>query len=325
MYKKCVNICVTMGMLFFCLVIGHSSIPARCQAGKFSRYLKIEGLKEIVSVRFPVETMLQFYEIEEEKESQLPDNELAEYCKKLLKDNILQEGNLELTSFEIVDLDQNGQKDIIIMAAKPGYSYIDAPGCIYVYFNDESPYCFRDDDYDNRKISTYNIGFYDKCQVGDIDNDGNLELMISIDNGGNGGAGGSEYIILKHKDNTFEEMELSGDMGEKHRWGLTVLTYMGDQENLYRAYCPYMHDEVEFSSDNEYPFKSRYAGRGAGGNCRGFHNYRCVEYEGKNALQCSEYLYGEGGIAHAVGSAEFILVWDEEESCNVAKWWVEAW
>lgn len=44
-----------------------------------------------------------------------------------------------------------------------------------------------------------------------------------------------------------------------------------------------------------------------------------VNTEMKNALQCSEYLYGEGGIAHSVCSAEFIIVWDEEGECDVAK------
>lgn len=33
----------------------------------------------------------------------------------------------------------------------------------------------------------------------------------------------------------------------------------------------------------------------------------------------------EGGIAHGVGIAKFIIVWDEEGNSRVDKWWVEPW
>ena len=36
-----------------------------------------------------------------------------------------------------------------------------------------------------------------------------------------------------------------------------------------------------------------------------------------------EYLCGEGGNAHCVGWAYFILVWDEQGNGSVADWWVE--
>ena len=100
---------------------------------------------------------------------------------------------------------------------------------------------------------------------------------LSIYNGGNGGAGGREHIILKHKDGTFEEMDLSEsmdlseDINEKYQWGLWVSVGIGDQENLYKAYCPYLDDTIEFSSENAFPFESQYAEQhGGGGNCRGF-------------------------------------------------------
>lgn len=32
-----------------------------------------------------------------------------------------------------------------------------------------------------------------------------------------------------------------------------------------------------------------------------------------------------GGIAHGVGIAKFIIVWDEEGNSRVDKWWVEPW
>ena len=334
MHKKCVSRCIIAGIFFTILMTGCTSIPASSPVKEISKEIvnmevknALEGFTEQIQNAKSLfrEEIFEFYDIVEEVE--VSDKELEEWCKKMLEDNLLQDGKFRLTACEISDLDQNGQKDMIVMVVKPGDSCIDAPGCIYIYFNDEPLYCFEDEDedYDKREISTYDLGFCNRCQAGDIDNDGNLELMISIYNGGNGGTGGREHIILKHKDNTFEEMELSEDMGEKNVWELYVSVGMGNRENLYEAYCPYLDDTVEFYSDNAYPFESKNAGRGAGSNCRGFYDYRCVEYEGKNALQCSEYLYGEGGIAHSVGSAEFIIVWDEEGECDVAKWWVEPW
>ncbi len=337
MHKKCISRCIIAGIFCTILMTGCTSISASSPAREISKEIVsmemkniLEGFNEQIQNTKSLfrEEIFESYDIVEEAEvSEVSDKELEEWCKKMLEDNLLQDGKFRLTACEISDLDQNGQKDMIVMVVKPGDSFIDAPGCIYIYFNDEPLYCFEDEDedYNKREISTYDIGFCNKCQAGDIDNDGNLELMISVWNGGNGGTGGREHIILKHKDNTFEEMELSEDLGEKNVWELYVSVNMGNRENLYKAYCPYLDDTVEFSADNAYPFESKNAGRGAGSNCRGFYDYRCVEYEGKNALQCSEYLYGEGGIVHSVGSAEFIIVWDEEGECDVAKWWVEPW
>ncbi|MDE6203727.1 MAG: VCBS repeat-containing protein [Lachnospiraceae bacterium] len=257
----------------------------------------------------------KFYKIG--RNNRIPDSELEEYFCRLWMDNVFGDGEFQLVSYEAADVDQNGQKDLIVMVADE--FGLTGNGCIYVYFNDGAPYCFRGE-------VTYGIGFYDECQAGDIDNDGNLELIIAIYNGGCGGAGGSEHIILKYKNNTFEEMDLSADMGEKYYWGLDVGTYFGDKENTYQAYCPYFDETIEFTADNAYyrPFESRYANTGAGGNCRGFFGYRCVEYEGKNALQCYEYLYGEGGIAHSLGNACFLITWDGEGNSRAVRWWIDA-
>lgn len=65
--------------------------------------------------------------------------------------------------------------------------------------------------------------------------------------------------------------------------------------------------------------------RSVGCQCRGFYDPQIVTYEGRKAIQYSEYLYGEGGIAHGVGSANFILVWDEDGNGSVADWWVDGW
>lgn len=335
MYKRCVSLCIVVGMLLASLLIGHSALSEDFFAGKNLGDLKkraaekkmdkvLDGCISVLQsdrIVLPFKIIVRLYEVG--GKGQLADEDLAECFRKLLEDDLLEGGSMELTSYEISDVDQNGQNDMIIMTARPGYSLIDAPGCIYIYFNDEPLYCFRDDDYNNKQISTYNLGFYDACQAGDIDNDGKMELVVSIYNGGNGGPGGCEYIILKNEGHTFEEMELPEALGKKHLWKLEVSVCMGDRENQYEAYCPYLDDTIEFSASNAYPFESRYAGRGAGGNYRGLYNYRCVAYEGGNALQCSEYLHGEGGGAHGVGIAKFIIAWDKDGSCEVVKWWIE--
>ncbi|MBD5461793.1 MAG: hypothetical protein HDR24_01850 [Lachnospiraceae bacterium] len=241
MHKKCVSRCIIAGIFFTILMTGCTSIPASSPVKEISKEIVnmemknvLEGFTEQIQNAKSLfrEEIFEFYDIVEEAE--VSDKELEEWCKKMLEDNLLQDGKFKLTECVISDLDQNGQKDMIVMVVKPGDSCIDAPGCIYIYFNDEPLYCFEDEDedYNKREISTYDFGFCNKCQAGDIDNDGNLELMISIWNGGNGGSGGREHIILKHKDNTFEEMELSEDMGEKNVWELYVSVNMGNRENV---------------------------------------------------------------------------------------------
>lgn len=45
--------------------------------------------------------------------------------------------------------------------------------------------------------------------------------------------------------------------------------------------------------------------------------------EGKNALQCREYLSGEGGNSHCIGDAVLVFAWDEAGKCGIADWRVE--
>lgn len=253
----------------------------------------------------------EFYDVGEQ--NNLADEELDSYYNRLLQDNVFQDGTLQLNSCLLSDIDQNGQTDMIIMVAE-GAGLIPA-GCIYIYFNKADPYCFQGE-------VCYGVGFYG-CSAGDIDNDGNTELIMEISDGGNGGAGGRATVILKNIDGTFEEMELPEDMGEKYYWEFRVLVDINYEENAYVASNTLLG---EISGDYCSP-KGRAEERESviANNSRGFYNYRCVEYNGKNALQCSEYLYGDRGIADGVGSAEFIMIWDEEGNCSVAKWWIEVW
>lgn len=49
------------------------------------------------------------------------------------------------------------------------------------------------------------------------------------------------------------------------------------------------------------------AEKAVGAEVYGFFNLRVAEYEGKKVLQVSEYLHGEGGTAHRVGEAQFMI------------------
>lgn len=244
------------------------------------------------------------------KSSGLQDGEINAYYNRLLRDNVFKDGTLQLNSYIIRDVDHNGQKDMIIMAAeKDG---IDAPGYLYVYFNEADAYCYQGE-------ICCGIGFI-SWNAGDIDNDENTELMIEVSNGGNGGSGGREVVILKYRNDTFEEMLLPEEFGEKYHWELDVSADINYEESTYKAYCDLL-GEISYE---QFPALSNERSRVfavTGG--WGFYDYRCVEYQGKNALQCSEYMYGDRGHADGVASAEFILMWDEEGNCSVAKWWLK--
>ncbi len=108
---------------------------------------------------------------------------------------------------------------MIIMAAEN--DWIDAPGCLCIYFNEASAYCYQGE-------ICCGIGFWN-WNAGDIDNDGNTELMIEVLNGGR------ETVILKYRNETFEEMNLPKEMGEKYYWGINVCAEINYKESTYSA------------------------------------------------------------------------------------------
>ena len=81
-------------------------------------------------------------------------------------------------------------------------------------------------------------------------------------------------------------------------------------------------ETIVFESENSFEPDGRYE---CGGNSRGYYNLRKIEYGGKDALEVSEYLYGEGRIAHGLGLAKFLIVWDQDGEGRIVKWWIEPW
>lgn len=254
----------------------------------------------------------RFYEAAGEME--LNETEAAAYYQTLCRDNVFQDGVMRLTELAIYDIDQNGQEDMAAMVedtTRNDLSGIYGTGRIYFYMNGEEPYCFQDEAF------PFHFGFYLSCA--DIDNDGNMELVFESHGTGNGGSGDWYGRILKYHDHTMTEMELPTEYEGETELDVQVAQEM--QKDTYSAYCPYLDETIVFHAQNLF---EPHDGSG-GSNCRGFYDLKCVEYEGGQAVEASEYLYGEGGIAHGVGIAKFIIVWDEEGNSRVDKWWVEPW
>lgn len=242
-------------------------------------------------------------------------NEIKVFQERIQADDAFLDGTMELTGLVIKDLDGNGQTDMLVMLSPHEK---EGSGCILLYMNEDEPYCFDepDDSYDGR------FDFFAE----DIDNDGNVEIVLSMEGNGCGGVGAFYKVILKYRtdgaNHEIEKMELPSDLwdGDTDR-GIVVSVYQEPEKNLYSAYCSYFKEILYFEAENVYEPEEEPVW--VGGNERGFFDLCPVKYEGKNALQASEYLYGEGGSAHEVATARFIILWDEDGNSYVEKWWLE--
>ena len=241
--------------------------------------------------------------------------EAEAYYQKLCEDNVFQGQTVPLVAFNIEDIDQNGQPDMVVMIRD--YEYSDyGEGCMYFYMNEDEAYCFRDEEF------PFFWGF--NTISGDFDDDGYMEIAFESLGLGVGGAGDWHPRILKYRDHTMEPMEFPFD-DEKYgddMPGIHIEITQEAQANTYSAYCAYLDETIVFESENAFELDGR---QECGGNSRGYCDLRNAEYEGKDALEVSEYLYGEGGIAHGLGLAKFLIVWDQDGEGRIVKWWIEPW
>lgn len=191
------------------------------------------------------------------------------------------------------------------------YNYY-GEGCIYFYMNEDEPYCFRDEEY------PFFFGF--NIISGDFDADGNTEIAFESLGSGVGGAGDWHPRILKYKDHTMEPMEFPADDYDGR--GVRIVITQEEKWDTYSAYCAYLDETIVFEAKNIFDPD---ASQSCGGNSRGYFNLWRGEYEGRDALEVSELLYGEGGTAHGLGFAKFLIVWDENGDGQIVKWWIEPW
>ena len=232
---------------------------------------------------------------------------------RLLEDNIFQNGAMWMTGIQLADIDGYGQMDMLVMVQDAEQIVFYGSGGLWFYMNEDKPYCFEEED-----CSYY--GVFDVFW-GDVDNDENVEIVLSTQGSGCGAVGDSYKAIFKYMDHTLEQMELPSDLEVDYDCGLTVDVIQEQVPGSYSAYCPYLDEILPFHRENE--CQPPDVAQAVGGNARGFYNLSMVKYEGKNALQASEYLYGEGGVADCAAIAQFLITWEEDGTPVVLKWWLE--
>ena len=159
---------------------------------------------------------------------------------------------------------------------------------------------------------------------GDFDGDGYMEIAFESLGLGVGGAGDWHPRILKYRNHTIELMNFPFD-DEKYgddMPGIHIVITQEAQVNTYSAYCAYLDETIVFEAENAIESDGRHE---CGGNSRGYYDLWKGEYGGKDALEVSEYLYGEGGIVHGLGLAKFLIVWNQDGEGWIVKWWIEPW
>lgn len=258
------------------------------------------------------ENVERFYE--EAQEQGIEWKEAAKYVQTLTEDNLFQDGKMALTGLRIDDIDGNGQMDMLVMVLDAKEEPFYGSGALWFYMNDDEPYCFSEED-----CSYY--GWFDVFWD-DIDNDGNVEIVFSAQGTGCGAVGDSYKAVFKYR-NHIERMQLPSDLAEDYDFGIGVEVYQEPEADQYTAYCPYFDEKISFHARNVENWPLSGTAELVGGEVRGFYNLRVAQYEGKNVLQASEYLNGEGGIVHNVATAQFLITWKEDGTPEVVKWWIE--
>lgn len=319
--KRGLGILLCIGFVFGCASSKEGEDVKRMQEEETAANEEVpdpEKVQEKIQGEFSPERQLQqnkdfFWE---EADRQKVGWQEGETClKSLLDDNVFQGGKKKLTGLRIDDIDGNGQVDMLAMVLDAEETPFYGSGGLWFYMNEDEPYCFEEED-----CSFY--GWFDLFWS-DIDSDGNVEVVLSAQGTGCGAVGDSYKAVFKYKNHTIEKMELPSDLEEDYDCGLRVDLIQEPEANRYSAYCPYFDERIFFGGENVEGWDVPCEARVTGGNARGFYDLCPAEYEGKKALQASEYLYGEGGTAHGVATAKFLISWEEDGTPKVIKWWIE--
>ncbi len=252
-----------------------------------------------------------------------------DWYEKLITDIPYAEGSYDLRGVQYDDLDQDGTLDrVVLLTLQNGaITTEDYPKAyLALYMNEDVAYVKELND------GNYYIALR-QLLAGDVDNDGNIEVICSLDTGGVGGNGSLAKYIFKYKDNSLVQMTFPrGDLEGVDNIideGYLVNVLFGKGNNKYKAVSDGLGKTIEFNADNSlysdgnYNAKNRRENYIAGGNSRGFTEFNIVNKDGRQYLLAKEYLYGEGGIDHKVGWATFLLDWDKAGNPFVIEFGVE--
>lgn len=273
----------------------------------------LSGQEEYSSGEQIIKNVKKFFE--ETEEQGIDQQEAEEYLQTLMDDNIFQDGAMALTGIQIDDIDGNGQADMLVMVLDAQETPAYGSGSLWFYMNEDEPYCFSEED------CSYN-GWFEAFWA-DIDNDENVEIVFSAQGTGCGAVGDSYKAVFKYKDHGIERMQLPSDFEEDYDCGIWVDVIQEPQKDSYSAYCPCFDERISFQAENVEGWDLPEAAQDVGSNARGYFNLRVAEYQGKKALQASEYLYGEGGVVHYIATAQFLIAWKADGTPEVVKWWIE--
>lgn len=235
----------------------------------------------------------------------------------LMKDAVFEEGRA-LAGLVLGDMDGNGQLDMAVMVRETKSEDIYGAGALYFYRNGKQVYCFADKEFPYFWLSKSEMFWTD------LDGDGTPEIVFETAGTGVGATGDWHKAVLRYTKDHMERLEIPSDVpAESGELGIQVDVFMEPEKNTYSAYCPYFDEAVTFYAQHEIENQDFSSGHAkVGGMSRGYFDAEPVVYEGRNAVRFSEYLYGENGHNHQIGTAYFILMWDEEGNGSVADWWV---
>lgn len=219
--------------------------------------------------------------------------------------------NIEVRDCIYRDFDESGTMDVMVLLSAKEWGNMDG-SIMCLYMNEDPVYV--------KEISL--SCFFVEINTGDIDHDGNTELVYAADTGGVGGAGSYSKGILKYKDHSFEAMELPGDYTEEERCygdaGYHMEVAFAADEGSYRISCPSIGESRVIYAPNAIRedgtlLQEPKEGTVVGAEARGFFHLQVIEEDGKDYLMGEEYLYGEGGIVHGVATARFTFDWEEDK------------
>lgn len=186
------------------------------------------------------------------------------------------------------DFDRSGQKDLCLMKVNES----EDSTTLYFYMNDAPVY--------EVTIPEVNCLFVDIVS-GDIDHDGNTEIIYLANTGGNGGSGSYAKGILKYKNDSLEPMELPGDFSEEEKTGqdegFSLEISYGDKDGTYLVNCPSLGESREIQSrystyeDGSFFVPKHIQGEIAGANCRGYYTFEIVTIDGLEYLAAEEYFF----------------------------------